>query len=327
MSSGKKYFVKEAGFDNLMNAGILRSQNEAILLELNFEPIDLHASGSLFHRLKSWQKMWAWSARLNPNDLVLFHFPVHSRKNKQLLRLLSKKNIPIAAVIVDIDGLRDHDETLLKAELNLLQQCKWVIAHNDAMKHYLEQQLTSTGIKSIGLFDYRSTGTPAVSSFQAPLCFAGNIEKSKFLYSLQEVDINIYGVGFEKSKSNKNLHYKGAFEASILPSQLEGSFGLVWDGQDINRCDPYLHYNNPHKLSLYLAAGMPVIVWDKSAVAGLVNQHNIGFTIDSLTSLKSLLNSITAGTYHQVQQNAASIGNKIRAGFFLKRIIQQLNDQ
>ncbi len=327
MSNGKKYYVKEAGFDNLMNAGILRSQNESILQDLNFESIDFSNSSSLIHRVKSWQKMLSWSSRLNPEDLVIFHFPFHSRKNKQLLRLLSKKNIPVAVIIVDIDGLRDNDATLLKTELNLLQQSRWIIAHNDAMKHFLEQRLNSKEIKSIGIFDYKSPGSFAAAGLQAPVCFAGNIEKSGFLYLIKDVDVNIYGLGFDKSKSNDHLFYKGAFDAGTLPSKLEGSFGLVWDGNDINRCDPYLQYNNPHKLSLYLAAGMPVIVWDKSAIAELVNQQNIGFTISSLTDLKSRLNSITTTAYQQMQQNAVNLGKKIRQGFFLKQIMQELIEQ
>lgn len=327
MNNAKRYYVKEAGFDNLMNAGILRSQNEAILEKLNFEAINPSYSISFFQRLKSWFEMIRWLFKLKQQDLVIFHFPFHSSKNKLLLKLLSKKNIPIAVIIVDIDGLRDNDEKLLKEEINLLKQFKWVIAHNEAMKHFLEQKLPSKKIISIGLFDYKVTEAASNTVFQDCICFAGNIEKSSFIYSLNNTEVNIYGLGFDKSKSKENLYYQGAFDAATLPSKLEGSYGLVWDGEEINHCHPYLQYNNPHKLSLYLAAGMPVIVWDKSAVADLVLQENIGITIKNLADLKNKLNTITTAAYQQMQQNAASIGIQLKSGFFLKQVISRLTEE
>ena len=52
----------------------------------------------------------------------------------------------------------------------------------------------------------------------------------------------------------------------------EGNLGLIWDGasdssdEDIGMKN-YTRYNNPHKLSCYMAAGLPVIVWEKSAIS------------------------------------------------------------
>lgn len=33
-----------------------------------------------------------------------------------------------------------------------------------------------------------------------------------------------------------------------------------------------MKYNNLHKLSLHICAGMPVVVWDKSAIADFARQ-------------------------------------------------------
>ena len=56
----------------------------------------------------------------------------------------------------------------------------------------------------------------------------------------------------------------GSFLPDELPSALEGSFGLVWDGDSSKTCSgvfgEYLRYNNSHKASLYLASGFPIIV-------------------------------------------------------------------
>lgn len=324
MNKAQRYYITEAGFENLRNAGILRIHNQAFLRRLGFKEISLHSSGIFINRFKSWQILLTWLFKLKEQDLVLFHFPIHSSKNKILLRLISKKSIPAAVIIVDIDGLRDRDEALLKQELALLHQFKWIIAHNDAMKKFLEEKLPSKKIYSIGIFDYNSTAQEPKIQTSNAICFAGNIEKSPFIYALNDVDINIYGLGFDANQSKENLHYQGAFDAASLPSKLEGNYGLVWDGKDIHQCDPYLQFNNPHKLSLYLAAGLPVIVWSNSAVAPLVLEKNIGITVNNLADLKNILKTVTPATYHQMQQNAAAIGVRINKGYFLQQALLQI---
>lgn len=59
----------------------------------------------------------------------------------------------------------------------------------------------------------------------------------------------------------KNL--EGSYMPEELPEKLEAKYGLVWDGLEITSCEgtfgQYLKYNNPHKFSLYMAAGIAVI--------------------------------------------------------------------
>lgn len=327
MNKGQRYYITEAGFENLQNAGILRIHNQAFLRKLGFKEISLHTSGIFFNRIKSWMVMFSWLIKLKQQDIVLFHFPIHSSKNKILLKLILKKSIPAAVIIVDIDGLRDQDKALLKQELALLNQFNRIIAHNNAMKKFLEEKLPSKNIFSIGIFDYNSTAQRLKIQPPNAVCFAGNIEKSPFIYELKDVDINIYGLGFDITKANENLHYKGAFDASTLPAIMEGNYGLVWDGKDVLQCDPYLQYNNPHKLSLYLSAGLPVIVWSNSAVAPLVLEKNIGITVNNLIDLKNTLDSVTPAAYHLMQQNAAAIGVQLNEGFFLQQALLQITKE
>lgn len=49
---------------------------------------------------------------------------------------------------------------------------------------------------------------------------------------------------------------------------------MVWDGESIDGglglSGQYLKYNNPHKLSVIFTSGLPVIIWNEAAEAGLV---------------------------------------------------------
>ena len=74
----------------------------------------------------------------------------------------------------------------------------------------------------------------------------------------------------------KNVKYCGQYKPEELPEKLEGGFGLVWDGDDLGACTgvfgEYMKYNNPHKTSLYLASGLPVIIWEKAAMAKYIEK-------------------------------------------------------
>jgi len=72
-------------------------------------------------------------------------------------------------------------------------------------------------------------------------------------------------------------------------TKLKEHFGLVWDGEEIETIagttGEYLRYNSPHKASLYIVSGLPLIVWKESAIYELVKQYNIGFGVSNLMEL------------------------------------------
>ncbi|MEI3535629.1 MAG: hypothetical protein V8R16_02480, partial [Bacilli bacterium] len=80
----------------------------------------------------------------------------------------------------------------------------------------------------------------------------------------------------------------------------------------------YLKYNNPHKLSLYLAAGLPVIVWSKSAIAKFVIDNNVGICVNNLNEIND---KIKKSNYELIRNNAIKIGEKIRKGYFLNNCL------
>ena len=51
----------------------------------------------------------------------------------------------------------------------------------------------------------------------------------------------------------------------------------------------YLRINNPHKTSLYLASGIPVIIWSKAALAEFIEKNKCGITVDSLYEIADKL--------------------------------------
>jgi hypothetical protein len=324
------YYVAEAYNVKQYNAGIVRNDNERILEEEGFTALQFRYAkeGSLPVKLLRLINTVQLAFSIKKNSLVVFHFPLLANAYKWLLQILKWRGIKTAALIIDLDGIRDKDEMLLKEEIKLLQQFTYLIAHNPAMKKKLLEYLPSAEIFTIDLFDYPSKGEPIKRQLSNIICFAGNIAKAKFTYSLHQLpglQFNVYGLGYDGPLNIKGgFIYKGTVAPDVLPAVLEGSFGLVWDGDSIEKCDDYLRYNNPHKLSLYLVAGVPVIVWKDSAVAALVEENNIGFTVDSLAEIPAKLNAFTSTAYESMQQKVLITGEQISKGYFLRKVMDEI---
>lgn len=88
----------------------------------------------------------------------------------------------------------------------------------------------------------------------------------------------------------------------VVPSEefikhIDADFGLVWDGDSLDGCSgeygQYLKWNSPHKVSFYLRAGLPLIIWKEAAVAPIIEEAGAGITIWSLKELDDKLANLT----------------------------------
>lgn len=224
---------------------------------------------------------------------------------------------------------------LLRKEINFLSKAYVVIVHNEEMGKVLYNfglSSPSPYVVSLGLFDYlyRRPYRKMIREFGKIIVFAGNLNKSIFLRKLinleGEIVFYLYGIGFNEKLNGKNISYRGSFSPEELVCKIEGNFGLIWDGNDIETCSgfmgEYLKINNPHKLSLYIASALPVIVWEEAAIAKFVNEFKIGFTIKSLYDLEKKLESLDKGTYQNYIDNMEELRVKVRKGDYMKRAIE-----
>lgn len=272
------------------------------------------------------------------NEVFVIQYPVPVGKT---LLSLANKNRTIL-LIHDILGLRNQDEKLLAKEIKILKHFPYIIVHNDKMKTFLIQK----GIKSqhmycLELFDYlyeeeeekkekKRELIPRMKE-EVTLCYAGSLlpEKSQFLYQMTEdllpFPIYLYGTGIDERQLNAKIRYEGNASPDELPHIMKGHLGLIWDGQwdevDENKgFKNYTKYNTPHKLSCYLAAGIPVIVWEKSAIAEMVKRENIGYTIRTLEGIKNL----NFQEYFVKKERIKIFQQNVRSGYYTKRVMEQI---
>ena len=264
------------------------------------------------------------------SGIFVFQYPMYSRVISQfvLQYLRNYRNIQKIIVIHDVESLRlNKDErNAIKKEISFFNQFDKVISHNTHMTSWLRENGLQPVVTDLKIFDYHNPQEISRSDFDRSVVFAGNIAKSAFLNKLQiQSDLYLMGPG-ATGIYPKNVHYLGVFDPEEVPIHLTKGFGLVWDGESLDTCDgvfgEYMKYNNPHKVSLYLSSGIPVLIWKKAAMADFIREHNVGLVLNSLNEIDQVLNSITEESYLNMKHNVDQIANDLRTGKYVFNAIQ-----
>ena len=189
------------------------------------------------------------------------------------------------------------------------------------------------------LFDYiHASEKHASLNKPYDVVFSGGLgkEKSEFLYRMDKLNpsnytLKLYGNGFnvaDVEQEDSILDNQGVFSPDEFIDKIEGSFGLIWNGNALNECScdfgKYLLYNNPHKTSLYLLCGLPVIVWKKAAIAKFIEKELIGITLNSLDELDALLANLKTEDYAIMISNVEKIKAKVASGHYLTQAIKKV---
>ena len=104
----------------------------------------------------------------------------------------------------------------------------------------------------------------------------------------------------------------------------------MWDGNDIDDCTGlgrYLKYNNPHKISLYLAAGLPVIIWKEAALAEWISNRKLGIAVERLDQIEELLDMMRQEEYEEMAENARREGRKLRQGKYFRQVMDAIEEE
>lgn len=223
-------------------------------------------------------------------------------------------------------------------EISSFKNCSKIIVHNEKMKSFMHEKwkIHKDKMDILGIFDYLVENyneellEKRNLSRKGPVIIAGALSKHKagYIYNLPEnCNFNLYGINFEREKASSNTNYVGAFNPEELIYNLQGSFGLVWDGDSSATCTgvygDYLKINNPHKTSMYLAAGIPVIIWEEAALANFIKKNHCGITIKSTDEIRNIIDNMLDEEYETLKANACKIGGKLRRGYFLKSAMKQ----
>ena len=287
----------------------------------------------LFGYLKNY---FVWNKEIKSftkDDTVVIQYPLLNTtiNFKNILKKLTQKTNTIV-LIHDMDSLRYRPEAqgkilcerIRREDQGILNEAGKVIAHNEEMaKKLIEYGVKKENLISLNIFDYLyDNEIKNHGKFNKKIIIAGNLspEKSKYIANLKDVknvNFNLYGVGYIDDNAS-NVTYKGSFLPEELLENLDGQFGLVWDGESVEGCiggfGEYLKYNNPHKASMFVSANIPIIIWKEAALAKYIEENDIGYTIEKLSDIEALLKRITEEEYNNKINNIKKLSKKLRSG-------------
>lgn len=282
--------------------------------------------------LKQWRQLYK---SIKDESILVLQHPFYLRqlgRYKTLSKLKNLKKVKIISIVHDVGQLRGlFNDKYNQAEFNqMIKLADVLIVHNEIMKNwFIEQGISSDKLFVLEIFDYLTDKDLVTSgTFEEVVSIAGNLskEKSPYIYKLKGIEnlnITLLGINYKGDDYADNIKYRGAFPADEVPFQINDGFGLVWDGDSIESCTGntgnYLRYNNPHKLSLYLSSGLPVIVWNESAEAKFVLDNKLGFTVSSLREIPDIIQSMSIDEYLSYRKNAINVGNKLQRGYYTKK--------
>lgn len=250
-------------------------------------------------------------------------------KARMLSGILRLKKCRMCVIIHDINSIRFG---AVGSEIKCLNKAEYLIVHTAAMK----EKLVSFGVEAemivLDVFDYVTDKSHiAVRRNSNKIVFAGNLGKTAFLPFLQsepELDFNFYGFEMPQNLAGiSNITYKGRFVPTHV-CDIEGSWGLVWDGDSIDTCSGllgnYLSYIAPHKCSLYIAAHLPLIVWENSAMARFVKDNGIGICVSSVAEISDRISAVSDELYAQMQSNLRLLSKKLGNGEQVRNAIGKI---
>lgn len=273
--------------------------------------------------------------KLDP-ELIVFQYSGYNRFMSYIaLHELKKYNdCPFYLLVHDVKTLRTNETTKLnqgdfsKNEIKLFNKFDGLIVHNEKMKKWLQDNGVKVPMISLEIFDYiNPQPINEMQNFDKNVNFAGNLYKPVFLTKLNtKTKFVIYGVN--PLKYGDSIDYRGSKTPEEIPAFLNEDFGLVWDGESLTECSGidgnYMRYNNPHKTSLYLSSGIPVITWSQAAIADFIKQHNVGIVIDDLNQIDDVLANVSKDQYLELKHNAEQLATKLRDGFYTKTALAKV---
>lgn len=328
----KKFFISKNYRDRYTASSKAKLDCEKIVGCLGFHNIGLNPTSyqnEYLGRLRTVLSNVMAICRMPKQGVAFLQYPVFAYKWQMLFA--KKRQNKVITIIHDLNILRDATADF--SDKIYLAQSDVLIVHTSRMQEWCRNNLNCNQIIILELFDYINEKKTEqkerhIDKQNVTIAFAGNLGKSPFLDKLRatHIQFELFGIGVELRHLNESCVYKGCFPPEDLSMHINSQFGLVWDGDSIDKCSgkigEYLKYIAPHKISMYLSCGIPVIVWKQSAMADFVMKNQIGIAVESLDLLESILNKYSEEDYQNLIQNVFEVKKKLLDGFFLKKAIE-----
>lgn len=279
------------------------------------------------------------SNKLKTGDILIQTSPAYTQwfdGEDELIDRVHEAKAKIIGIVHDIDAVRFGglpDDYIPK-----MNKYDGLIVQSTEMHMWLVQAgLETRGQVTImnGPWPYKTNEAYLKPKFVHQIVYGGNPDQNKsgFMKKLHQLaSIPAYSmiiagnVGFEKwmpeLKNDPFFLSLPNTQSEKLPGLLAdlGGFGLIMDGTECDPSDKYFNYQKyvwPHKLSLYIAAGLPVIAISGTKAAEYVKQEHIGIVVSNIDAIPHAIKNVNASEYHIYSKNVGKCMMEVRLGTHL----------
>ena len=225
---------------------------------------------------------------LSSSDIVVHQFPSYLplEFEENFQRAVQLTGAKFIILIHDFEPLRLSDRQDSKREYALLRYSDGLVVHTSEMAEAIALPIP---IFILGLFDYLTDSQIPDRKPNHDLIFAGTLTKATWLKTFP-LPIKVFGNlprKWSAADLPPTLNLQTILPQDTAPTELPDGIGLVWDSDEMDKThyQSYQRLNSPHKLSLYLAAGLPVVIPAISPFSDFVISNKIGICISDLSEL------------------------------------------
>lgn len=342
------YIARDYKYKHINDAGSkARMDIEHIMKCMGMTPIGQHhgvSKSRIHHFAVTLQNVRRAALRLRRGDVLVLQYP--AKYYSTICRIAHRKGVRVVTFIHDLDCFRVKRRSV-EGEMRLMNLsdaligcnptvCRW-LADNGYVGHNKRGIIVPMHVfdfmSDAQCVDRRSVG------ITRKVVYAGQLapRKNRFLYHfgshIGHFAVNVYGRGFDKSRAAvpEKFDVKGFMRPDELISRVEGDFGLVWDGESVDSCvgdwGSYLALNTPHKISLYIRCGLPIIIWSGAAMAPFIEKQGIGICVDSLHEIDSVYEGLTPEEYGRMCGNVMTVARLMAEGHYFRTAIGEVLSQ
>jgi hypothetical protein len=307
-----------------------------ICVSIGMTPIDLYGFNRSSHQSRLWAltrsalQLMAGMGRLLMAKEVVVQYPL-GRLNEFLLLGMGQRPRSIC-LVHDLEMLRRPGH--IRREVKTLSQFDVLIGHSEAMAERLHKECPDASVVVLEAFDF--LGEPVEfgpARLPSRLYLIGNlsVDKAAYLYDIPasgtNVSIDAYGPNCAPGLLPTGVTWKGLLDPRRPSLEMLDGFGLVWDGESASGLSgthgEYLSYNSPHKFSLYVALGMPVVVPTGSAISAVVRRYGVGIVVDSIEAARSAVATCTESQWSELVEAVRRLRPDVLAGRFTLAALSQ----
>jgi len=251
-------------------------------------------------------------ASISFGDIVIFQSPTWNgwEFDAEFVAKMKDLRVKLVVFIHDVVPLMFRDNAyLMPVYMDMFNQADVIIAPSQQMVDRLRKDgLTVEKVLIQEFWDH-----PHNLSLNQPA------ELQNWVY---ETPLRVFA-NEPKSNPEANLVIEGWKRNEELLMELsKGGFGLVWntqynDGENVD----YYEMNISHKLSTYLAAGIPVIVPNTLSNSHLIEERGLGFAVNSLEEANQLVQNMDPKTYQEISNRAQGFAFLLKEGYITKKLL------